>query len=787
MVMRDLKRLPLYLFATALASSFCASWVSAQSSNVNVKRGPDGRVAVIEFNNNTAATRSPQAAAPSSAQDFSQIALATIKNYAALLGLSDVSTLAETRHKSDMGEHYSYTQQVNGIPVVPTFVNVHLRPDGRPYLITSSAVKPSGLKWKAARVKRQFIQRQFNKRGRRRFRLPGRLRAVKRAALNAARRDAPPELLEFKIKSIKPELFAEGIFNQRPDDNVIPAYEIKVVDRITSGELFSSSYTVNKKAEILNTVPDIKHAGLDRWVYDCTFDAGTQSVPCALDDPDPVFIPYIHGRSEGMPARGGLPDPSDPAHFGQTDVDDIYDYLLPAYNITVNQFGIDGPNNQGGTGRGGNPPGSTRAFAFLEVSFPSSCPYQSVYNMNSGGINFCNEAAVPDTVGHEYAHAISTTAMGGTGTNTQMQTVEETFSDFFGEAVEREILGTIDWQDGTNTGYPYPRDHKNPRLAESELIGFMHPAVHYDYHYYCGPLDNGGIHLNATALGHALYMFINGGFYNGCDIPGGNDILDALKIFYRGFSVYFTTSSQYVQIVAGLNSACNDLYPANVCSGLATALEASELSQPGMCSSTPEAQPACAYNHLGNLKTTFQYGNAPATVFAPGEQLWLKGSGSAPNLPSNIYFVASNPTWTTGDRFVPDTSTWITTITSDPFGNTFGYVTTPDQTGFYDVIVDGNQDGSYEPWNDKVLTVEVRNPVDGDGLCYRGFAPGLREDCHSAPIDCGCGAGNYCSNVACEDGGYTPPLWVCTKSPAPKVRVCLSGEPDKDSNWWGLK
>ena len=122
-----------------------------------------------------------------------------------------------------------------------------------------------------------------------------------------------------------------------------------------------------------------------------------------------------------------------------------------------------------------------------------------------------------DIAGHELAHGVNyftARLLGSPTPPNEPGALSEAFSDIIGTATEFHIEepgeGPLraDYLIGEDVGFPL-RSLRDPRELFDALIGRPYPD-HYD-HLYRGEKDNGGEHFNATILGHAYFLAVEGG------------------------------------------------------------------------------------------------------------------------------------------------------------------------------------------------------------------------------------------------------------------------------------
>ncbi|NYV78280.1 M4 family metallopeptidase, partial [Streptomyces sp. UH6] len=100
-----------------------------------------------------------------------------------------------------------------------------------------------------------------------------------------------------------------------------------------------------------------------------------------------------------------------------------------------------------------------------------------------------------DVTAHELTHAV-TDLSGGLDYKDQSGALNESFSDVFGEMVERDVRGSNDWLMGADLPMGAIRSMADPGKHDQ-------PAHMRDYEAQCG--DGGGVHHNSGIPNHAFY------------------------------------------------------------------------------------------------------------------------------------------------------------------------------------------------------------------------------------------------------------------------------------------
>ncbi|HEX2294958.1 MAG TPA: M4 family metallopeptidase [Actinomycetota bacterium] len=111
-----------------------------------------------------------------------------------------------------------------------------------------------------------------------------------------------------------------------------------------------------------------------------------------------------------------------------------------------------------------------------------------------------------DVVGHELTHGVIDHSANLVYLN-QAGAMNEAFADYFGNAIDNEASGiAMDDPDAGFLGEDLCRpENPNPRDWDCPLRDLNDGMTTDDYGYYLADFDNGGVHLNATIFGGALW------------------------------------------------------------------------------------------------------------------------------------------------------------------------------------------------------------------------------------------------------------------------------------------
>ncbi|MBX7136899.1 MAG: M4 family metallopeptidase [Oligoflexia bacterium] len=676
--------------------------------------------------------------------------------------------------------HVRYRQLHRGILVIGAEVAVHLKPDGVVYFADSKTVDglPDQITPSISRAQAVSI------------------------ALASGQSESQGRFELYQSAAKLVVLPVDLLLGKAGGSNTRLAWEVTVGD-LPRQERFSNKYYVDAlSGDVIYSIFNIMT--LNRKVYDCA--AAPSDWTCRLDYASPLYSGYTFGRSEGQPARGASPNTGSfnftalgnnysYPYLGNSQADAAYSHYGAIQTLVAASFGLDGANNVGGTGCYPYVQPDTLVYVNQDQGAPyMSCPGGSAsFNPSTGTINFCMRQTVPDIAGHEYGHALlqhltrfkSGSWSFGPTYDGQSGSLQEAFSDFFGEVTENYITGSNNWRMGTTSFNWFTGQYDGEvRWMDAPQLSPWAPPDSFSYNcggstcYYAHPSryfsaahtcpagtdygDNHGVHRNSTIVSHALYKMAVGGNLYGCDVaPIG---MEAVKqIYWRAWKVYFASTETFFQAYNHMQQACTDLYPApsTVCDQVRTAMQGVQLDYPSCpTSSIPEPATTCAVRHVINAATykpNFVNGIAyPSTRFAPGETMIVKGCGNMPNktvrlsiLPksftlftNNVPQVIANNTWA-NTNYTELGSTDANGCFNMTFHNPLSVYQSYND---YFLIIDGG-DALYEAYSDMALEVKIAAPVSGDGYCQVGQFTSSNEDCANAPVDCACASQYLCQSV----------------------------------------
>ncbi|MFP8940350.1 M4 family metallopeptidase [Streptomyces fenghuangensis] len=201
-------------------------------------------------------------------------------------------------------------------------------------------------------------------------------------------------------------------------------------------------------------VEDRHRYGLDRRVYD-----------------------YVHSEDETLPAAPSRTEGTQLS--GVRDVNQAYDYTGATYRYYKDTLGRDSYDGAG---------------ASLVSGVRYGHEFRNAY-WDGEKMVFGEGMAVLDIAAHELTHAV-TEHTAGLEYRDQPGALNESYSDIFGEMVERSWRGSNDWLMGDGSPVGVIRSMKDPEKYDQ-------PAHMRDYETPC--YDNGGVHINSGIPNHAFY------------------------------------------------------------------------------------------------------------------------------------------------------------------------------------------------------------------------------------------------------------------------------------------
>lgn len=175
-----------------------------------------------------------------------------------------------------------------------------------------------------------------------------------------------------------------------------------------------------------------------------------------------------------------------------------------------------------------------------------------------------------DICGHEIAHGV-TSYSANLVYSYESGALNESFSDIFGESIEKFATGSNDWLMGDQIGAGGSggalRSMKNPNA-------YGNPDTYKGSYWYGGSGDSGGVHTNSGVQNYWFYILSVG--KSGTNDKGNSFNVSAIgmdkagAIAYRNLTVYLNANSNYNDARNGAIQSAKDLYGAGSAEEIAT-------------------------------------------------------------------------------------------------------------------------------------------------------------------------------------------------------------------------
>ncbi|HHX45213.1 MAG TPA: M4 family metallopeptidase [Chloroflexi bacterium] len=288
--------------------------------------------------------------------------------------------------------------------------------------------------------------------------------------------------------------------------------------------------------------------------------------------------------SRGLPGtlvriEGGPP-------VGVTDADAAYAFLGDTYDLYHRLHGRDSWDGAGApivvTTRY-CPPGQ-------------ECPYRNAFWNGTQLVFGEGYARADDVVAHEYTHAV-TEHTSRLFYYMQSGAINEAFSDIWGEFVDLSNDGDAGndaerWLVGEDlTNGPARSLSDPPSFAYLFPDTGLQPYPDHMEHpgYYCGHLDNGGVHLNSGIAAKVAYLLTDGGSFGGYDI-GPLGLAKTAAVFYEVQTQLLTSGAGYADLHDALIQAAYNL----VVDGVLTPPDVTHVERAVAAVGMDRHPPACA-------------------------------------------------------------------------------------------------------------------------------------------------------------------------------------------------
>ena len=179
-----------------------------------------------------------------------------------------------------------------------------------------------------------------------------------------------------------------------------------------------------------------------------------------------------------------------------------------------------------------------------------------------------------DVVAHEMAHGVThfTAGLGNTPAPNEPGALNEAFSDIIGTAtefyVEEPGEGPLraDYVMGEDSGLDLPlRSLRDPQALSDPITDGPYPD-HYDM-LFRGEENSGGVHINATILGHAYFLAVEGGTNrtSGMTVTGVGHgrRLEIERIFFNAWVGLLPAFADHAVAAQALVQSATDLFGAD--------------------------------------------------------------------------------------------------------------------------------------------------------------------------------------------------------------------------------
>lgn len=287
---------------------------------------------------------------------------------------------------------------------------------------------------------------------------------------------------------------------------------------------------------------------------------------------------YTAGGTDSLPGILVCDETDSNCIAGDADARNAHAFTGHTYDFYANYHNRDSLDNVGGA-----------LISTVHWDDGITCPNAF---WNGVQMAYCDGMAADDVVGHELTHGV-TEFESALFYYYQSGAINESLSDIWGEF--------IDLTNGSGTDTPTTRWLLGEDLPAS--IGVLRnmkdptqlssPDKMTSPYYFLDSEDNGGVHFNSGINNKAAYLLTDGGTFNSKTVAalGLNKVA---KIYYEAQTQLLTSGSDYADLHAFLNQACQNLIgtsgiTAENCQQVRNAVDAVEMDQQPVPGFNPDA------------------------------------------------------------------------------------------------------------------------------------------------------------------------------------------------------
>lgn len=189
-------------------------------------------------------------------------------------------------------------------------------------------------------------------------------------------------------------------------------------------------------------------------------------------------------------------------------------------------------------------------------------------NLNFGAGSDCSPGTTDDyntldIIGHEYTHGVIEYAhFDALDYSDQSGALNESFADIFGEMVENNVEGSIDWLVGGDKSDVSLRSFADPNAKGQ-------PDTYLGDFWYSGSNDNGGVHTNSGVQNFVFFLLSEGGSgtndqgwdfdVNAIGWSSARDIAwQAMMNYLDSDDGYVTARNAWIQSAIDLYGSCSE-------------------------------------------------------------------------------------------------------------------------------------------------------------------------------------------------------------------------------------